>query len=341
MGRKLLKDLTEEEKLERVARRKEQLKKAKLTYNAKLTAEQLNKKREKDRVENQTVEQVETKRENNRNENLTVEQLEKKRENNRNENLTEGQIVKKRKRAAESTTRTRAKKQKLLLGAMYESGQKVEYKDTGDMTVECGHCGALSFDAERSSKNSCCHGGKISLPPLDNYPEELVNLRNANGEIGRHFRENIRVYNNLFAFASFNAQNCDMKGGGPYAMRIVGEAHLKATTSLKAAANRQAQFGQIYIYDSGEALHQRSKEVKREDVLTIIQPILNKNPYADKFRTLHDIQEKNQDQKYSLCFYTRAEDHARVYNKPTCDELAAIISSKDGAIDRKIDVRVK
>ncbi|XP_069968698.1 uncharacterized protein [Bactrocera oleae] len=119
MGRKLLKYLTEEEKLERVARRKEQLKKAKLTYNAKLTAEQLNKKREKDRVENLTVEQVEKKRENNRNENLTVEQLEKKRENNRNENLTEGMIVKKRKRAAESTTRTRAKKQKLLLGAIF------------------------------------------------------------------------------------------------------------------------------------------------------------------------------------------------------------------------------
>jgi len=43
---------------------------------------------------------------------------------------------------------------------------------TGAMDVICSFCEALRFPNERLN---CCHSGKIALPPLQPYPEQLIN----------------------------------------------------------------------------------------------------------------------------------------------------------------------
>ncbi|KAF2356072.1 Helitron helicase-like domain [Trinorchestia longiramus] len=73
---------------------------------------------------------------------------------------------------------------------------------TGAMDVQCKFYGALRFQREQLN---CCHNGKVLLPPLQEYPENLRLLFDADGAEGSNFRQNIRNYNSAFAFASFAA----------------------------------------------------------------------------------------------------------------------------------------
>ena len=49
-----------------------------------------------------------------------------------------------------------------------------ELNDIGPLTSVCEHCHALKFEDEKSFK--CCHEGKVSLPNLEPYPQELSDL---------------------------------------------------------------------------------------------------------------------------------------------------------------------
>ena len=60
------------------------------------------------------------------------------------------------------------------------------------MDVRCQYCGALRFEREQLN---CCHNGKVSLPPLQEYPEILRLLFYADNAEGSNFRQNIRNYN--------------------------------------------------------------------------------------------------------------------------------------------------
>ena len=70
----------------------------------------------------------------------------------------------------------------------------------GSLDVRCQFCGALRFQREQLN---CCHNGKVSLPPLQEYPENLRLLFDADNAESSNFRHNIRKYNSAFAFASF------------------------------------------------------------------------------------------------------------------------------------------
>ncbi|KAF2345554.1 hypothetical protein FHG87_023690 [Trinorchestia longiramus] len=55
---------------------------------------------------------------------------------------------------------------------------------TGAMDVRCQFCGALRFQREQLN---CCHNGKVLLPPLQEYPENLRLLFDADGAEGSNF----------------------------------------------------------------------------------------------------------------------------------------------------------
>ena len=76
----------------------------------------------------------------------------------------------------------------------------------GEMNYICSYCGAKHFKSELNQLNkfsSCCHNGKILLPEDKMYPEILLNLFDDDNEESIFYRNNIREYNNAFAFASF------------------------------------------------------------------------------------------------------------------------------------------
>ncbi|KAF2363467.1 hypothetical protein FHG87_005777 [Trinorchestia longiramus] len=62
---------------------------------------------------------------------------------------------------------------------------------TGAMDVRCQFSGALRFQREQLN---CCHNGKFSLLPLQEYPENLRLLFDADGAVGSNFKQNIRNY---------------------------------------------------------------------------------------------------------------------------------------------------
>ncbi|KAF2365059.1 hypothetical protein FHG87_004187 [Trinorchestia longiramus] len=58
------------------------------------------------------------------------------------------------------------------------------------MDVRCQFCGASRFQREQLN---CCHNGKVSLPPLQEYPKKLRLLFDADGAEGSNFRQNIKT----------------------------------------------------------------------------------------------------------------------------------------------------
>nr|XP_046478596.1 uncharacterized protein LOC124217240 [Neodiprion pinetum] len=217
----------------------------------------------------------------------------------------------------------------------------VEQLHMGEMNVKCKHCNAERFKYETGRvANNCCHGRKITLPPLTEYPDVLQRLREGNDEVSRHFRQHIRSYNDAFAFASFNCTVADMGNSGPYVMKIIGDVSYKISTSLETANNNRPRYGQIYIYDVQTQLALRENDARRANLLEIIgRLIIDINPYAANFKTTYERFVKGES-LVRLNFIALKEDDRRRYNAPTCGELAALIVSDDGAVSENIEVQV-
>ncbi|RWS25337.1 uncharacterized protein B4U80_04936 [Leptotrombidium deliense] len=217
--------------------------------------------------------------------------------------------------------------------------ENISYFDHGDLSVKCIVCGGLTFVNEVGrSKHSCCHGGKITINSLRDYPDELKVLLCGNDETSKHFRDHIRIYNNAFAFASFNASYVNVKGTGPYCLKISGSVSAKVTTSLLGKSN--PRYGQIYIYDDNEAAKFRLENKMREGIILLLQSILSENPYAQKYRQLYDVYQETNSTEVSLNFISLKTDDLRRYNLPNNHNIAAIIMNRDGAIPHSVDIKV-
>ncbi|KDR11577.1 hypothetical protein L798_14540 [Zootermopsis nevadensis] len=97
---------------------------------------------------------------------------------------------------------------RLLIAAHFMNDEHQQHY-LGPMNYECIHCKALHWldeSTQRSSKSfyDCCAHGKVVLDSLPEYPDELRKLFSL-----RHFRNKCRVYNNMLAFASFQANLMD------------------------------------------------------------------------------------------------------------------------------------
>ena len=82
----------------------------------------------------------------------------------------------------------------------------------GPMSSVCQHCQALRFANETLN---CCHNGKVSLPPLTDYPSGLKELFTGDSVMANNFRTNIRKYNSAFSFASYGATIVPIPGQSP------------------------------------------------------------------------------------------------------------------------------
>lgn len=109
----------------------------------------------------------------------------------------------------------------------------------GPMTSKCPHCQDARFPDEGLN---CCHNGKVMLPITD-YPHELQQLF-----VNQAFLKDIRIYNNLFAFASLGAQISPLPGFGPYCFRIHGQIYHRSG-NLHPQDGNTRKYGQVYILD--------------------------------------------------------------------------------------------
>jgi hypothetical protein len=145
-----------------------------------------------------------------------------------------------------------------------------EVHNLGRMDVKCPDCHALHWMSERLTKSSkrnpkfgtCCLSGKISLPQLDPPPIELRNLLFGQDTDSKHFRQNIRKYNNALAMTSLGCETdhtVNEGGGGPYVFKVHGQLSHHAGSLLppEQGENNGPSYAQLYIYDPAEALDYR------------------------------------------------------------------------------------
>lgn len=118
----------------------------------------------------------------------------------------------------------------------------------GEINILCFCCRAKHFLGERvankfhiNSFNDCCNHGKVESENNETFPEELKLLFNFKHELSGQFLKKIRLYNNLFSFASFNANIIDFndRRPGPYCFKIQGQVYYQINTALHPGDNEK------------------------------------------------------------------------------------------------------
>ena len=173
----------------------------------------------------------------------------------------------------------------------------IEENYLGPMNELCIHCNAKHFKGEKiankpHSYNQCCSHGEVKLDPLPEFPVELRNLLNGTHEKSKEFFPRIRVYNNSFSFASFNANLYNFRStrSAPYCFKIQGQIYYQVNTSLYSDNNENPSYGQLFIVDSHEAVDYRmQKNVDLdEDILKSLDLFYRQNNvYAQSFEMMH------------------------------------------------------
>ncbi|OXU32223.1 hypothetical protein TSAR_008017 [Trichomalopsis sarcophagae] len=83
------------------------------------------------------------------------------------------------------------------------------------------------IDKLQFSKKSCCNNGKIKLPILSDFNDRLKELIFND----KKFKDLIRYYNNIFAFASFKVKEIHTFKSGIYNLKIQGQVcHVSSNT---------------------------------------------------------------------------------------------------------------
>ncbi|KAF8801157.1 hypothetical protein BYT27DRAFT_7047348, partial [Phlegmacium glaucopus] len=217
------------------------------------------------------------------------------------------------------------------------------------MTLECAHCHALHFDAERLSKSTvnepkfglCCLSGQVHLPPFPPAPRDLRELFDGTSLHSQEFKTNIRQYNAVFAFTSLGVKvdHTVTAGSGPYSFRISGELHHLSGALLPTAGNAPV-FAQIYIHDPQEQLAQREQNNTnlKPAIMALIQGVLNNShPYVNLYKQAFQImRDKPPEEHHTVAIHLHAEHNQDLqhYNLPTAnDEVVAAIMPGDGSED--------
>ena len=161
----------------------------------------------------------------------------------------------------------------------------------GDMNNRCPYCASRYFQEEWTFQGiftKCCFQGKVTLPPIQPPPPNIVQLFTGDTAQSRHFLENIRHYNAAVAMASWNAMLNEHAGRRPRVVTIHGQSyHLIA--AQEAPEGQRPQYAQLYILDTNEEMQQTINhplnENLRPDILQILQDaLLAINPYARQYQ---------------------------------------------------------
>nr|GEV52344.1 helitron helicase-like domain-containing protein [Tanacetum cinerariifolium] len=177
----------------------------------------------------------------------------------------------------------------------------VAYAYLGDCNQRCRHCGAMFWYEEHLKGHSSrgrveyqlfCGGGRIFMEPEPDPPESIKQLLGD-----KHFMENMRAYNHMFAMTSFGAKidKSINTGRGPYVFKVSGQVY-HWIGSLCPSPGDLPRFLQLYIYDTENEVENRmrhfggldSSTLDREVVQGLLQFLDAHNELVQLFRTARD-----------------------------------------------------
>ncbi|XP_010469634.1 PREDICTED: uncharacterized protein LOC104749655 [Camelina sativa] len=215
----------------------------------------------------------------------------------------------------------------LALTILEGNPNRSEYLDHGDPTYKCCYCGAMMWYDERVNKRRrsrkpkfslCCLQGTVKLPFLREAPELIRELLSKDDALSRHFRENIRAYNMLFAFTSLGGQvnRTAEKGQGPKQFQLHGQ-NLHKIGSMKPEDGDYAKFSQLYIVDTENEVENRSSVMSKGK---------QRGRFTGKKRQAKDKLDANEEEKFHMRILSdRVGKDGRTYSMPTASEVAALI----------------
>ncbi|XP_057456530.1 uncharacterized protein LOC130747576 [Lotus japonicus] len=197
----------------------------------------------------------------------------------------------------------------------------------------------------------CCMKGKVVLPFLSKPPLLLYNLLHGIDPRSKHFKENIRAYNSMFAFTSIGGkvETTVNNGGGPPQFVLSGQNYHRIGTLLPQPGE-MPKFAQLYIYDTQNENANRMKpfnSLKEADKLDISlvdelkQMIDESNVLAKSFRKVRDYINYTQGSAFALRLFRKRGKDPRTYNLPTSDEIAALIVGDFDTVEVGRDIIVK
>ncbi|PWA48228.1 hypothetical protein CTI12_AA491210 [Artemisia annua] len=215
-------------------------------------------------------------------------------------------------------------------------GAPLEYKSFGRCDRVCQHCGAVFWLGERRAGlpmsmapqyQRCCAGGRAVLRSHNQYPAYITQLF-----ADRHFMENIRAYNQMFAMTSFGAtiDNSLNMGRGPYVFRVSGQIY-HWIGGFCLAGDDIPRFLQLYIYDTEHEVRNRlshfeiyERHALREPIIQgLIEFLDSNNALVKLFRTARDKLREAEIPNFSIRLFGVVGSNQ--YELPAGDGVGAIV----------------
>lgn len=231
------------------------------------------------------------------------------------------------------------------------------YLSLGPPSVLCSKCKALMWNLERNNKSNmnaaptfslCCKNGAVLLPPEELPPEPLASLLNG-GSNSAHFRQNIRVYNSMFAMCSSGGKidHRINKGGAPYCFKIRG-MNMHFIGSLLPPDGEHPKFCQLYIYDTDNELSNRldivgaSRDQVNIQIVRELSGMLDQhNKLVRYFRTARERFKNKELEEFKLILISSYAENGRLNVIGPSNEVAGLIVNPDADTSAVRDVVVE
>jgi hypothetical protein len=230
--------------------------------------------------------------------------------------------------------------------------------DLGTMTDVCPECNARHWKGERPAEytnarpcwESCCKKGKVTLPMLNDPPQLLKDLLTSNDHLSKHFLDNIRQCNTVFAFTSFGTTGTsDNFNNGISSLKVHGELYHLQGPINGDNVDFEPSYAQLYIYDPEFAAQKRStngNNINLNDELITLRSYMLHNdcdsPFVNIYQHAHEIlsveagRQSTMDESNQFHVRLNPEmklelivgNDRRTHNLPTANEVAIIVPNE-------------
>ncbi|XP_017221469.2 uncharacterized protein LOC108198216 [Daucus carota subsp. sativus] len=215
------------------------------------------------------------------------------------------------------------------------------YMSLGPPSKVCAECHSVMWNQERNNKSNmnarptfmlCCKNGSVVLPPEDFAPEPLRSLLSTS-EKATHFKQNIRVYNSMFAMCSSGGK-VDHKinnGRAPYCFKIRG-TNMHFIGSLLPPDGQHPKFCQLYIYDTENeeanrlnAVGQSEDQIDLDIVRELTKMFDQHNKLVRYFRTARERFKNQTIDEFKLILISSRAQNGRPNVIGPSNEIAGLI----------------
>ncbi|XP_060846203.1 uncharacterized protein LOC132925861 [Rhopalosiphum padi] len=240
-----------------------------------------------------------------------------------------------------------------------------ERHNIGQLDAICTHCGARHFSCERTLTNhhftTCCNNGQMAVTGervLGQPPELLIRLLVDDSQVAKHFRKEIRRYNNTLAFAAFSTDLNPgrLPGRGPRVFTVHGQVYRRICNDVVKNELMQPRYCELYFIESGAANQIRMAQQPRqrpliEDLLADLDNLLRQNnPFAVAFENMRQVWQREQDaaaanpmlqpRRVTMHIVADPNNDPRRYNQPAAhvNEVAVVFVGEDGLPPGNLDL---